>query len=78
MTCIPEEVAHEVHTLQQTVGDFLASPGADEMTELMIKMTVERAVVNGLIPLPCTLTEAARFLGTFETSSLLRKGTDER
>ncbi len=48
------------------------------MTETMWTLAVERMVVNGLIPLPCTLTEAAKFLGTLDTSSLLQKGTDER
>jgi len=48
------------------------------MEETMLSLTIERAVVNGQIPLPCTLMEAATFLSTYDTNSLLQKGTDDR
>jgi len=48
------------------------------MAQLNIKLRIERLVVNGHIPLPCTVTEAARFLGEHDTTSLLQRGTDER
>ncbi len=75
---IPEEVRDEVETLKEGLSSFLHHGAEGEMTELTWHMTIERAVINGLIPLPCTVTEATRFLGTFETTSLLQKGTDER
>lgn len=48
------------------------------MNEAMLRLQVERAVVNGIIPLPCTVMEAAAFLGTHNTDSLPQMGTDER
>jgi len=41
------------------------------MTGTMLAMKIERLVINGHIPLPCSLMEAAQFLGTHDTSSLL-------
>ena len=48
------------------------------MNSLSLLLRVERLVIQGHIPLPTTLTDAAAFLGTFNTASLSRKGTDER
>jgi hypothetical protein len=77
-TSLPEEVRTDVETLIQGVSTFLDEGGQEEMTSLTWIMSIERAVINGIIPLPCTLTEAGRFLGQFDTTSLLQKGTDER
>ena len=75
-TCIPEEVQLEIEALIEEMRDFLGKEG-ERMGELMWRVRVERLVINGHIPLPCTAMEAARFLGNHDTTSLLRKGTDE-
>jgi len=78
VTCIPDEVAEEIRALRENLDSFLANMGGQNMEETMVRLQVERMVINGLIPLPCTAMEAARFLGTYDTSSLLQKGTDDR
>ncbi len=40
------------------------------MEQITLEMRVTRLVINGHIPLPCSLTGAVRFLGTLDTSSL--------
>ena len=74
---LPEEVATEINRVREGVVSFLGQEG-EEMTEIMWKIALERLVITGQLPLPCTLTEAAAFLGSHDTTSLLRKGTEER
>lgn len=40
------------------------------MEAVALEMRVSRLIVNGHIPLPCSLTVAAEFLGTHDASSL--------
>ncbi len=40
------------------------------MEHIALELRVTRLIINGHIPLPCTLMEAAQFLGTHHTSSL--------
>ena len=69
-TCIPEEVAVEVHSLQRELDLFLQNDTEDEMGGIALEMRVTRLVINGHIPLPCTLTAAEAFLRNHDTSSL--------
>lgn len=41
-----------------------------DLTGLSLEQRLTRLVINGHIPLPCTLTEATAFLGKFDTTSL--------
>lgn len=41
------------------------------MEQISLELRVTRLVINGHIPLPCSLTAANEFLGTHDTSSLL-------
>jgi len=43
-----------------------------DLTGIGLEQKITRLVINGHIPLPSTLTVAAQFLGTLDTSSLLR------
>jgi len=40
------------------------------MEELELEQRITRLVINGHIPLPCTVTVAVKFLGNHDTSSL--------
>ncbi len=40
------------------------------MEKINLELRVTRLIINGHIPLPCSLTEAIHFLGTHDTSSL--------
>jgi len=40
------------------------------MEQIALEMRVTRLVINGHIPLPCSLTVAVQFLGTHNISSL--------
>jgi len=40
------------------------------MEQIALELRVTRLVINGHIPLPCSLTDAAAFLGEHHTSSL--------
>lgn len=40
------------------------------MEGLNLELRLVRLIINGHIPLPTTLTGAAQFLGTYDTSSL--------
>jgi len=40
------------------------------MEEMALELRITRLVINGHIPLPCSLTGAVQFLGTHDTSSL--------
>lgn len=42
------------------------------MEGIAMEMRITRLVINGHIPLPCSLTVAVQFLGTHDTSSLPR------
>jgi len=42
------------------------------MEQITLELRVTRLVINGHIPLPCTLMEAAEFLGKHDTSGLPR------
>lgn len=75
---IPEEVARDIRTTHEGLSTFLKEQGGEEMNEVMWSLALERLVVNGHLPLPCTLTEANAFLGTYDTSSLPQKGADDR
>jgi len=50
---------------------FLGQEKGGEMEQIALELRVTRLVINGRIPLPCSLTEAVKFLGTHDTSSLL-------
>jgi len=78
VTCIPDEVKEQIEGLLDRAASFLESTEGQEMNETMLMVQIQRLVANGHIPLPCSLTEAVRFLGTHDTTSLLQKGTDDR
>ncbi len=40
------------------------------MEQIALELRLTRLIINGHIPLPCSLTAAVEFLGTHETSSL--------
>lgn len=40
------------------------------MEQISLEQRVTRLIINGHIPLPCTLTAAVQFLGAYDTSSL--------
>jgi len=40
------------------------------MDAIALELRVTRLIINGHIPLPCSLMAAVEFLGTYETSSL--------
>lgn len=40
------------------------------MEGIALEMRITRLVINGSIPLPCSLTVAVQFLGQHDTSSL--------
>ncbi len=40
------------------------------MEQITLELRITRLIINGHIPLPCTLQEAAVFLGIHHTSSL--------
>jgi len=42
-----------------------------DLTGIALEQRVTRLVITGHIPLPCTLTVAATFLGQYDTASLL-------
>ncbi len=69
-TCIPEEVQQEIRDTLGYVDDFLAQARGGEMVEISLEQRITRLVIGGHIPLPCTLTAAGEFLGTYDTSSL--------
>jgi len=50
---------------------FLGEQKEGEMEQIALELRVTRLLINGHIPLPCTLMVAAEFLGTYDTSSLL-------
>jgi len=72
LACIPEEVQARIHALLEELDLFLGQQKGEEMEQIALEMTITRLVINGHIPLPCSLTEAAQFLGTHNTSSLPR------
>lgn len=41
------------------------------MEAITLELRLTRLVINGHIPLPCSLTAAAQFLGTHDITSLL-------
>ncbi len=77
---MPEEVAVQVHALVRDMDRFLEddTPEGREMEEIGLLLRIERLVINAQLPLPCSLKEAHGFLGVYDTSSLLLKGTDDR
>ena len=40
------------------------------MEQIALELRITRLVINGRIPLPCSLTVAVQFLGTHDTSGL--------
>jgi len=70
MTCIPDEVRVEIHEVLEHLDLFLGLGGPMDLTGMSLEQRVTRLVINGHIPLPCTLTEAAEFLGKYDTNSL--------
>ena len=78
MTCIPDEAQQEIVDILKGAADFLEPKGIEMMEAMTLILRIERLVLNGHIPLPCTLTVAAKFLGSYDASGLLPKGTDER
>jgi len=42
------------------------------MDQIELELRATRLVINGHIPLPCSVMECATFLGTHDTSSLPR------
>jgi len=69
-TCIPDEVQAEIHALLEELDLFLGQMHGGEMEKIALELKVTRLVITGHIPLPCSLTEAALFLGTHNISSL--------
>ncbi len=69
-TCIPSEIQVEVHALIEELDLFLGQQMGGEMNEIALELRVTRLIINGHIPLPCSLTAAAQFLGTHDTTSL--------
>jgi len=70
VTCIPEEVVVEIHALLEELDLFLGQQKGEGMEQIALEMRVTRLVINGHIPLPGSLMDAAQFLGTHDTSSL--------
>jgi len=60
----------EIQALIQELDLFLGLAKGEGMEQIALEMRVTRLVINGHIPLPCSLTEAAVFLGAHHTSSL--------
>jgi len=52
------------------LDNFLGNQNGGEMAQLAFELRVTRLVINGHIPLPCSLMAAVAFLGTYDTSSL--------
>lgn len=70
MLCIPEEVRNEIQDLLEKADLFLGRGGEMDLTGIALEQRLTRLVINGHIPLPCSLTEAITFLGTHDTTSL--------
>lgn len=70
-TCIPGEVQEEIKILLNELNLFLGQPSGGEMEQIALEQRITRLVINGHIPLPGTLTAAAEYLGTHDTTSLL-------
>lgn len=68
--CIPEEVVNEIRDLLEQMDLFLGLGGPMDLTGMSLEQRVTRLVINGHIPLPCSLTDATKFLGEFDTTSL--------
>ncbi len=49
---------------------FLGGQKGEGMEQIGLELRITRLVINGHIPLPCSLTAAHDFLGTLATSSL--------
>lgn len=60
----------EIQTLVEELDLFLGQQGGELMEKVALELRVTRLVINGHIPLPCSLTVAAQILGTHDTSSL--------
>jgi len=60
----------EIHALLEELDLFLGQQKGEGMEQIALELKVTRLVINGYIPLPCSLTAAAEFLGTHDTSSL--------
>lgn len=69
---------NEIRDLLSDGEDFLGQEGTQDMKELMMEQRIVRLIIAGHIPLPCSATVAIKFLGTYDATSLLRKGTEER
>jgi len=41
-----------------------------DLTGISLEQRITRLVINGHIPLPCSLTAAGEFLGTYDITSL--------
>lgn len=69
-TCIPEEVVTEVQTLLESLDLFLGGTEEMDLTGISLEQRVTRLVINGHLPLPCSLMVAREFLGKYDTTSL--------
>jgi len=70
LLCIPDEVQTEIHTLIEQLDLFLGQQKGEDMEQIGLELRVTRLIINGHIPLPCSLMVAVEFLGPYDTSSL--------
>jgi len=54
----------------EAVDLFLSRGEEGGMDQIALELRVTRLIINGHIPLPCSLMAATEFLGTLDTSSL--------
>ncbi len=60
----------EIQQTLEALDIFLGRDGEMELIGISLEQRITRLIINGHIPLPCSLMVAGEFLGKYDTTSL--------